>query len=382
MRFGPPTPSSTTDLTFVLCSRNDRYQGDAVWRLSTALNYLAMQAERLDVASRLEVLVSDWGSPTPLREAVELTPEAAALTRFVEIPLSLTEELQGNSPFCEVLANNAAIRRAAGRFVGRIDQDTLVGADFLGRFLSLVESSGRDRSPEESELAARVERSFTFIGRRGIPLRFAESCPDIEVVASYVERFGRYLPREGSRQRPWFDAPVGVLVMSRDLWWEYGAYDETLRFWGFMETDLGLRTAVRHQHLDLERFWGSDFFHLGHTSRRLKRTTRRRNPRCYPSRLHPNGDAWGLADYDLTVADADARLASPTDPGRSPSGLMGLAVGVAAERVAEEAIGAARWARGLVKGDRIHLPPPPSRLEEPPPVLNYVPAAGQAQRAS
>src|SRR5262245_26804950 len=112
-------------LSLILCSRNDNYMGDSRWRLETTLNYVADQVKALGRTKDVEVLVVDWGSAIPLRDVLRLTPEATGIVSFIWIPPEIARPLQKDSPFPEVLALNAAARRAKGTFVGRIDQDTL-----------------------------------------------------------------------------------------------------------------------------------------------------------------------------------------------------------------------------------------------------------------
>ncbi len=330
-------------LSLVLSSRNDSYSGNSTWRLKTALDFLGTEAARCGLLEQLEVLVCDWGSGAPLAEALELGPDAAEVTRFLHVPEPVAAALQRDSPFPEVLANNAAIRRAQGAFVGRIDQDTLVSGRFLEPFFSLSQSNGADRNG----LADR----FVFMGRKGIPRLVAERCPTLAEVRSFIERHGDALPREGRWQRPPFDAPVGVVLMSREMWRRYRGYDESLLYWGFMETDLGLRTAHRDGHFDLERELGCPFFHLGHTRRRLLKTTRRKNLRRAPTKLVPNGSGWGLADVELEPQKV-ARVAPPEDraPVLDPPAERRLVRG---ERIAEGAATALRGLRSLLLGERI-----------------------------
>ena len=70
-----------------------------------------------------------------MQEVLHLSPAAARIVSFLAIPPALARELQQDSPFPEVLAVNAAARRANGQYIGRIDQDTLVGKRFLGDLL-------------------------------------------------------------------------------------------------------------------------------------------------------------------------------------------------------------------------------------------------------
>ena len=127
---------TTPLLSLVLCSRNDAYMGNSRWRLETTLNYIARRLEAIGRSSDVEVLVTDWGSDVPLRDEVSLVPAARDLVSFVTVPRPLARRLQRDSPFPEVLALNAAVRRARGAYVGRIDQDTLVGERFLRWFFA------------------------------------------------------------------------------------------------------------------------------------------------------------------------------------------------------------------------------------------------------
>jgi hypothetical protein len=62
-----PAPGRPS-LSLILCSRNDNYAGNSVWRLQTAVNYLARHVEELKLESVVEVIVTEWGSHTPLRQ--------------------------------------------------------------------------------------------------------------------------------------------------------------------------------------------------------------------------------------------------------------------------------------------------------------------------
>src|SRR5438093_4718038 len=104
--------------------------GNSLWRLETTLNYAAERVAALGRIEQVEIVVADWGSDVPLRDVVGLGPAAARIVSFITVPQPLASRLQRDSPFPEVLALNAAARRARGQFIGRIDQDTLVGDRF------------------------------------------------------------------------------------------------------------------------------------------------------------------------------------------------------------------------------------------------------------
>jgi hypothetical protein len=276
-------------LSFILCSRNDDYMGSPRWRLQSALNYLARSAEEVGCQNRLEVVVADWGSDIPLRAAIVLSVQAARLTRFLEIPPSVAEDARGDSPFPEALALNCALRRCRGRFVARIDQDTLISQRFFQAFLRLLE--GR------SLVKFSMDRSFLFMPRRSIPYGIAARYPALSELSDIIDAFWRFMPIEGRGASPWFDAPTGVALASRRMWLECGGYDERLRYWGFMETNLALRLGMRYEIVDMGKLVGCHVYHLEHTKRWFDRTTRRKNPRRLDAVFYPNTTRWGLAGH-------------------------------------------------------------------------------------
>lgn len=282
-------------LSLILCSRNDNYAGNPVWRLQTALNYMALRAEQLKIESSMEVIVCDWGSHTPLRKVLSLSPVAARLTRFLEVPPALAVTLQQDSPFPEVLANNAAIRRARGTYIGRIDQDTLVSREFL----QYVSRRLAVPSPDAS-----CESEVMFVGRYSIPLEVAQRCPPFEEIVRYMERFGRILPPESKGRIPWYDTPTGIFLMHRRLWWQAHGYNEQMLYWGFMEAEVIQRLADTYPVVDLGRRFKFGFHHLSHTTLRIQITQRRKNPRRVAEVSEPRGD-WGLAAEDLVLRHAE-----------------------------------------------------------------------------
>lgn len=290
----------TPVLSLILCSRNDEYMGRSRWRLETALNYVGERVAAMGRVEDVEVLVADWGSDVPLREVVALGPAAAKIVSFVTIPQGLARPLQRDSPFPEVLALNAAARRARGRYIGRIDQDTLVGERFLRWFFDAVEGARRVGDPEVA-----LERALLFANRRSIPYRFAVTCPRLRVVERFLAWFGRRLRIETGRV--FYRIDVGIWLLHRNLWWECGGYDERMIYMNDMEIDMATRLMSTYAMIDLGKLVEYDFYHLDHYHPRGSRssaTHRAVNAQSLepPLRLRPSGDGWGLAAYPLEVA--------------------------------------------------------------------------------
>lgn len=280
-------------LSLILCSRNDNYMGNSLWRLQTALNFLAESVHKSTLENEVEVLVSDWGSEISLRESLNLTPLAAKLTSFLEVSPSKAQKAQKDSPFAEVLALNAAVRRARGEYIGRIDQDTLVTSEFFTRFFEIYKSS--------TEINFSLHNSYLFVGRRSLPYGFSSKCPSFSTVKRFLKLFQRLLPMDGPHIVPWFDVPTGIMLLHHDLWEESCGYDERLLYWGWMETDLGYRLGQKYTQVNLRPIMGRSFFHLEHINLRTPKIHRRKNPRKKNLVLAPNDSDWGLVRNNLPL---------------------------------------------------------------------------------
>lgn len=343
-------PKAVTRLSLVLCSRNDQWQGNSLWRLETTLNYIAAQAFEIGRLNEVEIIVADWGSAATLREAAKLSSEAARIVRYLNIPPSLAKEKQRDSPFAEVFAINSAVRRSRGEYIGRIDQDTLVGGRFLRWFFDAVESP---ITPFE------INKTAMISNRRRVPYDFAVRCPPFPIARKYVDLFRTVLPLMPQPERYW-ECYIGILLLHRDLWWSAGGYDETFIYYGAMEFDLFLRLMMRFHGADLGRVVGYDFYHLDHVPtwtvwRTLTRSLNPlRTPENPPPLFRPNGKSWGLADYDIPLLSAPEDVVLPEtatkwEPSLAPSLIFNtvLSTIITPSRIVENKI---KWNMGRLFG--------------------------------
>ncbi len=282
-------------LSLILCSRNDNYMGNPVGRLEIAINYVAKNLRAIGREAQVEIIVTDWGSKIPLREVLHLNETAAQITRFLEVPAQVVKESQKDSPFAEVLALNAAARCANGQYIGRIDQDTLVGEYFLTKMFEWHDSDGKS--------GVQMKDTFLFSKRRQIPFRVAMGV----TAQKNIELFLR-LSKSNLLVEEWppyfFNSPVGIMILSKELWVACGGYDERLLYWGWMEVDLAYRLKEKYRLLDIGDMVKYDFYHLEHYDPRLPRVTpRKMNPRLSENlEFHPNTQDWGLFTYKIDLS--------------------------------------------------------------------------------
>jgi hypothetical protein len=284
-------------LSLILCSRNDQYMGNSRWRLQTSLNYLAENVHVLGREEDVEVLVTDWGSDTPLREVLELSPVATRIVSFIQVPPEIARDLQKDSPFAEVFALNAAARRAGGEYIGRIDQDTLVGKRFLEYFFDLYEGRQQLEVPLASVLL--------FANQRMVPYRLMVQCPSLWAVEEYISLFGRLFKIEITPRTKYYNHGVGIWLVHRDLWIESGGYDERLIYMNAMEINMIGRLMKKYDLVNLGQLVNYDLYHIEHYHPlviRSSSTHRKGNPEhlfANTDILNPNGPDWGLVNYSF-----------------------------------------------------------------------------------
>ena len=103
-----------------------------------------LNAHKAGFLDQLKIIVSDWGSEIPLRDVLQLVPEAEGRVKFVHTPKEIAIIEQKDSKFPEVIALNAAARRASGEYIGRIDNDTVVGEEFLESLPNFTKNNPTD----------------------------------------------------------------------------------------------------------------------------------------------------------------------------------------------------------------------------------------------
>lgn len=292
-------------LSLILCSRNDSYMGNSRWRLETSINFALLNAKNVNFLDALEIIVSDWGSEVPLSEVLNLVPEAKSRVKFVHTPKNIAIIEQKDSKFPEVIALNAAARRASGEYIGRIDNDTVVGADFFRKFKRLHKINPSD----ELDLAD----SFLFVERKSVPYRISRLSLPLIIISFFIRFFSNFFKVESAKDwgREFWWSPVGIMMFHRDIWKATQGYDERLIYWGWMEGDLALRLGQKHQVVEFSKFVGYDFYHLEHYSnlteykdRNGTATPRKKNvPKFEGLNYCENSNDWGLHSFPLELTE-------------------------------------------------------------------------------
>jgi hypothetical protein len=233
------------------------------------------------------------------------------------VPPDVAKREQRDSPFPEVIALNAAARRSRGEYIGRIDQDTLVGRHFLEVLFWLH---------EKRRLVTPLDRAMLLSNRKRVSVRFTTHSPSLWSVSQFVRRFHRFLPlMDPLPPHLFYQSYVGIWMLHRDVWFGCGGYDESFIYMDWQEVDFMLRLAPDYHLVDLGELTDHDLYHLDHgparvpwSSQRNRKTNPVRDTYRLPPVRNPNGPDWGLNQYEIPLepgvanAAADAAIQSPS----------------------------------------------------------------------
>lgn len=247
------TPNS---ISFILCSKNDDYEGDALNRLQQSLIHNLEITKNID----REFIIADWGSDIPLESVIHIPDNFKDYVKWVYIPKNITDKY--DSPFVEVLSLNAAARRSSKKFIARLDQDILIGN-------RLAELAASNRFSESE---------FYFSNRRDFKKHQTVVCDPAEVELSL---FGS----------PYWHFAVGILMLPKNLWFNVKGYNESMIYYCHMEHDFIARCMQKSHLVNLGEETNFDFYHIYHD--RAQGKSKKLNREGMP---FINDDNWGLFD--------------------------------------------------------------------------------------
>jgi len=354
----PPVIDRTPYLSVVAASRNDDHGGDPLVRTQIFINNFARQCEKYRLPA--ELILVDW-NPVPgrpgLASVLQLPPEASwCQARIITVPGILHDGFKYAERiiFFQMIAKNAGIRRARGRFILATNID-IIFSDELMRFigqqqLDPCKALRVDRYDIQPGLTATLTldetldyawnhpvRSNHRIGPKGLVehlyggQRFLRQCrPDLKICQESKEAA---VVSEGGvwSVRPERNSPIANLhtnacgdftLLSREAWGAITGYPEFEAF-SFHIDSFGLAAAHYAGFEEVALLPPCVCFHIEHSlgsgwtpegeKKLFDRLQEKEililewavlNPlvEAIRSGRHPaalNGASWGLADFEL-----------------------------------------------------------------------------------
>jgi len=245
-------------INFIICSKNDGYCGDPMHRLRTSLTH---NINILKNYTDWSITIVDWASEEKIEHVIDIRHDNL---KFVYIPKEIANTLP--TKISEVHALNHAARISNAQFIARIDQDTMIGPNFLKWFFD----------------ANQAQEDTHYL------------CKRADLLDGVLSIDGAYNPNAGLQ----WDAAgcaIGVLLVPRAMWFDSTGYDERYIYFNCMEIEFVNRLRQRHKYEDLTPVIGYDFYHIHHI--RLPDNEKQFNPHPDVHNLTyrvNNETTWGL----------------------------------------------------------------------------------------
>lgn len=273
---------TTPKLSYIIATRNDGFCGDPMDRLENTLEQIQV------LQPDAEIIVVDYGS-----DGEELVKHVQWIQKFrsVYVPQAV------GKPFHETLALNIGIRRARGEWIARLDQDILVGDNFVKWF---------DRTILHfNQLLEGVIEDNPFLRPAFFSLR-----RDLTEYRTKNAEMNELASELGVHPPIWSDwkadAPgfwrgaVGTLLAPRSAWHHLRGYDESLIHRNHMEHDLCSRFRRYCGLVNLGPIIDCDFYHQWHE----RCSGRQENEMKSDEELdklpiQANDENWGLGNLEL-----------------------------------------------------------------------------------
>ena len=278
-------------LSICMCGKDDDYMPDFLYRITTTLNHFVRNLKQLGRLGEVEILVTDWGSPIPMAQTLELLKEASDICRFIYVsPEVIKATQEGREYFHTARAVNVALRRASGQFILLTSADQLMLKYSLEAMLKLLE--------RQIKVPMEVNRTLMMIPRLEVPWQFLKRQPTLDEWDRYLFLNEYSYERKTAAILNVFGGSGGLLLHN-DIYNQLRGLDERLTGWGWTDIDFGLRVTQNYSFQWLSNI-GVFLYHMGHppTGRRVLEVAKG-NPQIYNSTPQVNNEAWGLGGFVL-----------------------------------------------------------------------------------
>jgi hypothetical protein len=250
-------------ISFVLVTRNDNYEGNPIDRLKNSLQHNINNLKKYfdNNFNEFEFLIGDWGSDTPITKKM-LNVEEYSNIKIFYFDKNITSQF--NTPFNEVHSLNFLIRNSNNNYISRLDQDIIIGEEFF----EYLKQNGLN------------ENKLYWSTRRDLFENFNN--------VDFSQNDLNYNPNVPS----FFQAAIGIIIASKNLWFDIKGYNENNIQRNHMEHDLYSRFIEKigiDNLVNLGVILDSPFYHLYHT--RIQNKLRQSNNFGLP---FINNENWGL----------------------------------------------------------------------------------------
>jgi len=231
-------------LSVCVSGRNDDYGGKFKERLQLAVNYFTRNAEIIGCLEKCEIVITDWASEIPLSKSLQLTYQAARITRFIYVEPEQAEKYSKADCFNTTAAINAGLFRAYGKYHAMMPADILITSWALKNLLDIL--------ADNFSVPFSPSQSIILIKRYFIPSQYREGEKSFSEIDEYLFQTTQYM--DSSSLHPGLGMDAGIICNHRNITFDVGGYDETMPGWGKSDTNFCLRAGYKYPLINLSGY--------------------------------------------------------------------------------------------------------------------------------
>ena len=275
-------------LTIILTGRNDNYKDNFKNRLANSINYNCKQIDELGYSNKVEMLLVDWNSKTPLQNDLILEDAAVKICRFLNVPPKLAIKfMKPGKVFHIPCAMNVGIRRSESQFIFVLSADMIISKYSLKNLVELID--GKTKVPFN------FDKKIYIIPTKSLPFDPSFINMDYNEINKIIFKNGPEL-KNVCKELP--GTGLGhVAMMKKSMWFEFNGYDEKFIHYGWHEEELLMRVSQKYYWSNLSLLGIHVFdFEEPKSNQEINQII---NPHKIPFKSVPNNQNWGLGEYKL-----------------------------------------------------------------------------------
>ncbi len=283
-------------ISFVLCGRNDNFLGDFKYRITTTINCLCRNINKIGRLKDIEVIIVDWNSEIPLAQEIYIDKEISEVCKFIYVPPEIASKFNpDNGTFTHSAAMNVGISRAEGEFVLWMSGETLFSEPSLYNLFLLLDKKNNSTFD--------LYKTAMYISRKDIPWQIIEKKLCLSELERYLQLHGKSLPVQIGF--PSIHAGVGATLMNKSIWEKAQGFNENFKTWGGNDVNLGLRINQSYPSFDLDYF-GINVYEMRERPELKQAIIAAANiPEIMPISIETGNLNWGLKNYTLEIQRAN-----------------------------------------------------------------------------
>jgi len=283
-------------VSFVLCGRNDNYLGDFKYRITTTVNHLCRNVNKIGRLKDIEVIIVDWNSEIPLAQEIYIDKEISEVCKFIYVPPEIASKFNpNNGTFTHSAAINVGIARAKGEFILMTSADILFSEPSLHNLFLLLD--------KKSNATFDLNKTAMYISKKDISWQIVEKKLCLFELERYLQLHNNSLPVFIGY--PSLLGGVGAILMNKSIWKIAQGFNENFKDWGGNDNDLGLRIFQSYPSIYLDYF-GIITYDMREKPEEKQAIIAAANiPEITPFSIETGNLNWGLKNYTLEIQRAN-----------------------------------------------------------------------------